>query len=1079
MGPGRALRAYKGNERIHVCVYTQIVTIRQYHTAVLKLGLPSLYTVLTSTGREGASARNLPSPPYSLRVGGYAVRVCKYFRTFALSSVLAFLWTGAAEAQISYPDRARYTVQRLEEQFGLGAVTVTTMGQDAEGFLWIGTQTGLYRYDGSRARKITEVEAITGHYIQDMVIAPDGTPWFAGNRGIAHYREGQFEALAIPASAMPLATGSQILAVDSKGVVFALLFSHGILRIDPGDPAHTIVLGEAAGIKENPLGIVRGQDDTIWFTEGTHLAHTSALSTKAEIDPRIRIPRERVVALVIDGTETMWLRTATKLARLEPKRHRIVLESISIGPTDEEEGRPSLDHHGQLLVPTSTGLYWHDGGGWRVITDKQGIASNDIQFALEDREGTLWVAGSGTGLDRLPGVHEWSNWTTAEGLPDNSTWATLRDHRGRLWVSTARGIAVWDGHLHRWEKIESLSNHLRSEVRQIQLAGDGAVWALTVTGAILRIDPDDLSTTMQASYWGRPFQMIYAAPDGKIWATSRDHVLRFNTRNPNENRTDFPLPGTGGNELTFLSFSPEGRLWAASTGTVYRFEGDHWKTVAKEGLRGQAITSLYALGDREAWVAYNDVMAVSRIELEENGSAKFEHFNWDLFIVGRDSQKRLWFDGTDGLMILWPDRRQQSISHAEGLVWDDVSPWTGVREEADGSFVIATSRGLARYRPGTAAQAGKKTNVLLTSVTLGGQERRAREVPVVRPSAAALTVEFTPLILDDPARVSCLYQLRGLENQVTETRLREVRYGGLPAGDYEFWVQCHDLGSRIASAPATFKFRVLPYLWQTWWARAAGIVALLGCLWGFVSLRTRALVRRRLELEQAVEQRNAELIEKNKELEEISLTDPLTGTRNRRYFYETISTDIAQALRSNQKTMDPQLPPVARQDLIFVLVDIDRFKRVNDELGHAAGDKLLREVAKRIGSVMRRSDDLVRWGGEEFLLVCRTTDRDNAPLLCARVLEAIRDLPFDVGNGVKVHKTCSIGWAPFPWLKDEGGHLSIENVIELADKALYMAKREGRNRSYGLVPATKAFPAMKSVSIENLRDCPPDLVQIV
>jgi diguanylate cyclase (GGDEF)-like protein len=136
-------------------------------------------------------------------------------------------------------------------------------------------------------------------------------------------------------------------------------------------------------------------------------------------------------------------------------------------------------------------------------------------------------------------------------------------------------------------------------------------------------------------------------------------------------------------------------------------------------------------------------------------------------------------------------------------------------------------------------------------------------------------------------------------------------------------------------------------------------------------------------------------------------------------------------------------------------------------------------VAKRIGSVMRRSDDLVRWGGEEFLLVCRTTDRDNAPLLCARVLEAIRDLPFDVGNGVKVHKTCSIGWAPFPWLKDEGGHLSIENVIELADKALYMAKREGRNRSCGLVPAAKVFPSMKSVSIENLRDCPPDLVQIV
>ena len=184
-------------------------------------------------------------------------------------------------------------------------------------------------------------------------------------------------------------------------------------------------------------------------------------------------------------------------------------------------------------------------------------------------------------------------------------------------------------------------------------------------------------------------------------------------------------------------------------------------------------------------------------------------------------------------------------------------------------------------------------------------------------------------------------------------------------------------------------------------------------------------------------------------------------------------------MRSHLKTPAAQSTPAPEQDLIFALVDIDRFKRVNDELGHAAGDKLLQEVAKRIESVKRGTDDLVRWGGEEFLLVCRSTDRESAPLLFARVLEAVRNLPFDVGNGVKVHKTCSIGWAPFPWFKDDDGHLSIENVIELADKALYMAKREGRNRTVGLVPAANVFSSPKSITIENLRDCPPDLVQIV
>jgi PleD family two-component response regulator len=100
-------------------------------------------------------------------------------------------------------------------------------------------------------------------------------------------------------------------------------------------------------------------------------------------------------------------------------------------------------------------------------------------------------------------------------------------------------------------------------------------------------------------------------------------------------------------------------------------------------------------------------------------------------------------------------------------------------------------------------------------------------------------------------------------------------------------------------------------------------------------------------------------------------------------------------------------------------------------------------------------------------------------MLCSRVLEAVREVPFDVGNGVEIHKTCSIGWAPFPWLTNDVGLLSIDNVIELADKALYLAKREGRNRSYGMLPARNVFRSDKSVSIENLRDCPADLVQIV
>jgi diguanylate cyclase (GGDEF)-like protein len=438
----------------------------------------------------------------------------------------------------------------------------------------------------------------------------------------------------------------------------------------------------------------------------------------------------------------------------------------------------------------------------------------------------------------------------------------------------------------------------------------------------------------------------------------------------------------------------------------------------------------------------------------------------------------MWFNGTDGIVILWPDGKTQRLSRANGLIWDDLSPWMGTREEADGSFLIATSRGLSRYKELDEKKAEDAPKVVLTSVALGGTERNPNEKSSVTAGNGSLTVQFSPVVLDTPEEVSCRYQLKGLEKYPTDTILREVQYGGLPAGNYEFWVQCKQPDTNTYSAKTSFHFRVLPNFWQSGWARGLMALALMGAVWVFVSLRTRTLNRRKSELEKAVAERSAELLQKNKELQEISLTDPLTGMRNRRYFYETISKDIAQALRSNQKSSDSPMP-TPRQELIFALVDIDRFKRVNDEMGHTAGDKLLQEVAKRIASVMRKSDDLVRWGGEEFLLVCRTTDRENASLLCSRVLEAVRELPFDVGNGVQVHKTCSIGWAPFPWLHDDAGMLSIENVLELADKALYLAKREGRNRSYGLVPAPAVTLSEKSVSIENLRDCPPELVQIV
>jgi len=564
------------------------------------------------------------------------------------------------------------------------------------------------------------------------------------------------------------------------------------------------------------------------------------------------------------------------------ERKLIVAEEV-VGEANEEEGKPSVDAEGKLLVPSSSGLYWQQDGHWRLVNVKHGLASNLIQSAIEDREGTLWVGGSGTGLDRLTGVREWSAWTTAEGLPDNSTWATLRDRRGRLWVSTAQGIGIWNGQARRWENVPSLREHAGRQIRQMHIGRDGSIWALTITGAIVQIDPESYVTTTIANFRGRNFVSLQAAPDGSIWATTRVRLVRFVPRGASTRPVEIPLSATDGAEIEYLSFSPNGVLWATGPGTLYRYDGKNWKVLkVKDGLNGQTMTSLAAVNDNEVWVAYNDVVGVTHVTLGQNGIWRFEFRDWDRLVVGRDAKNRMWFNGTDGILILWPDGHLQRLNHANGLIWDDLSPWTGAREEDDGSYLIATSRGLSRYKPVGEVRKEAPPKVVLTTVSLGGTERSVNQKSFVDSTEGSLAVQFSPVVLDTPEQVSCRYQLDGLEKRPTETVQREVRYGGLPPGSYEFWVQCKEADSPSYSAKTSFYFRVLPNAWQSSWAKGLVIVGLMGGIWGFVSLRTRTLNRRKSELENAVAERSAELLQKNKELEQISLTDPLTGTRNRR-----------------------------------------------------------------------------------------------------------------------------------------------------------------------------------------------------
>ncbi|MEM6531781.1 MAG: diguanylate cyclase [Myxococcota bacterium] len=190
---------------------------------------------------------------------------------------------------------------------------------------------------------------------------------------------------------------------------------------------------------------------------------------------------------------------------------------------------------------------------------------------------------------------------------------------------------------------------------------------------------------------------------------------------------------------------------------------------------------------------------------------------------------------------------------------------------------------------------------------------------------------------------------------------------------------------------------------------------------------------------QELRKRNAELEEAYAAVDEASVTDPLTGLANRRFLERHIATDTSHSIRQHQEGSTDSA------DLVFFLLDIDHFKTINDRHGHAIGDKVLFELSRLLEHQFRKGDILVRWGGEEFLVVARFIHRDTAPLIAERVRRAIEAHEFERPRGPPLRCTCSIGFAPFPFIPERSGDVSWEEVVEMADEALYSVKQGPRN----------------------------------
>jgi diguanylate cyclase (GGDEF)-like protein len=192
-----------------------------------------------------------------------------------------------------------------------------------------------------------------------------------------------------------------------------------------------------------------------------------------------------------------------------------------------------------------------------------------------------------------------------------------------------------------------------------------------------------------------------------------------------------------------------------------------------------------------------------------------------------------------------------------------------------------------------------------------------------------------------------------------------------------------------------------------------------------------------------------QVLERTEDLKYLSITDPLTDLKNRRYLEEKIKEDIGlierhiyDNLKSEKVTKTPILG-------VFIL-DIDHFKKVNDHYGHKAGDIVIVDIAKVLIDMLRHSDTIVRWGGEEFLVITWQKEKSNSFELAERIRKKIESYQFEIDENTTIQRTVSVGFAHFPFIPNNTRQVTWPHVVSLADSALYFAKNNGRNLSVGI-----------------------------
>jgi diguanylate cyclase (GGDEF)-like protein len=407
--------------------------------------------------------------------------------------------------------------------------------------------------------------------------------------------------------------------------------------------------------------------------------------------------------------------------------------------------------------------------------------------------------------------------------------------------------------------------------------------------------------------------------------------------------------------------------------------------------------------------------------------------NIDKLLEANDG--RIWASSDCGVVMIDPNSLTiRAFGPADGMAVTAHWNSSGGRT-ADGTLLFGGIGGVTVVHPDRRADWTYRPAVVITAIRVGESSRPAADALMLLPGDHSLQVEFAALDYSAPDRNRYAYRLVGFDDDwiSTDAAHRLAAYTNLPPGNYSLLLRGSNRDGVWSDPPITLLVTVLPAWYQTIWCMIAEILAAAGAICAVILYRTRMLHQRRVQLEREVAERTQELGVSaktlqlsNAELERLAHHDPLTGLGNRRRFFQVTADLLVQARRHHRPCC-------------VMMVDLDHFKRINDNFGHGGGDETLRATARCLVESLRQVDVVARFGGEELAVFLPETAMPEAFLVAERFRQSLESVNIQY-EGAVIRVTASIGIAC--WVEPETG---IEPALRRADAALYRVKNAGRN----------------------------------